>query len=116
MIFILSRSGKELDRLNSCLIIELRYNLFDLSGRKKPDLKIKEIFPFYGIRKTFGTGPDSLLYDKQKLKNSMLIFLTFCCFAGGYAFYKMNPHDLFPAIAFGLGLVGIMMSFARNTN
>ncbi len=44
----------------------------------------------------------------------MMVLLTICSVVSGYGYYKMNPHDLIPAIAFGVGLFGIMLSFSRN--
>lgn len=50
----------------------------------------------------------------QSTKNIWSLLLVVCSFAGGYAYYKMNPHDLVSPIAFGFGLMGILLSFLRN--
>lgn len=50
---------------------------------------------------------------KQKLFN---IFLILICILNGYGFYKMNNNDWISGICFGLGLLGIFMSYSRNKN
>lgn len=43
------------------------------------------------------------------------IGLTIACGFSGYAFYKMNPDQPIVAFIFAFGLLGIMLSFLRNT-
>ena len=41
--------------------------------------------------------------------------LTLGCLSAGYTYYKMNPNDLIPAIAFTIGMTGILLSFLRQS-
>jgi uncharacterized membrane protein len=42
------------------------------------------------------------------------IGLTIACLMTGYGFYKMNHEEVFPAVAFTVGILGIMLSVLRN--
>jgi hypothetical protein len=57
-----------------------------------------------------GRGGDVVLRSLQAFG------LTVVCLIVGYGFYRMNQRDWLNSVFFTLGILGIMMSFLRNSS
>jgi hypothetical protein len=51
----------------------------------------------------------------KSLRSLASLALVVICLFGGYGFYRMSSGDWISSIAFGVGMMGIMFSFLRNT-
>gem|GEM_PF-3257533 len=59
--------------------------------------------------------PKALLSNKNK-KKGLLILITLGALGAGFFFYRFNSGDTVNTLFFTFGIMGIVMSFARNAH